>query len=363
MIYLGWLGRRVPDRRLIAHAGVYMWLLPLITVLGLPLLFAGPIRRPRPLLDAARSPPPTRPRHPTHRHARTLRLIRRRATDKLASPPLTPTRIPCYCFWHDAIRAAGGNRGKETVGWVIADVRSSVRPRFEAAPSHVTASAPGKHPRQSRRDAQRRRRSSRRGSKEPPLATVSMPKNAFLHGRWTIEDSARLYGMADWGKGYFGVNPHGHVTVMPDQEPRRTDRPARPGRRPGRPRRPHPRAHPLLRHPRAPPPRDPHRLRQGHRRERSTAASYSCVYPIKVNQQRHVCEEIANARPRTQASASRPAPSPNCSRSSALVRGPGRACPSSATASRTTSSSRPSSSPPSSAATSSPSSRSSASSS
>jgi hypothetical protein len=43
MIYLGWLGRRIPDRRIVSLTGVYMWLLPLITVLGLPLLFAGPI--------------------------------------------------------------------------------------------------------------------------------------------------------------------------------------------------------------------------------------------------------------------------------------------------------------------------------
>ena len=37
---------------------------------------------------------------------------------------------------------------------------------------------------------------------------------------WSIEDSLELYGANDWGKGYFGVNAAGHVTVLPDQDDR-----------------------------------------------------------------------------------------------------------------------------------------------
>lgn len=49
------------------------------------------------------------------------------------------------------------------------------------------------------------------------ILTVPRKKTAFLHGRWTCEDAARLYGLGDWGQGYFGVNDEGHVTVNPDK--------------------------------------------------------------------------------------------------------------------------------------------------
>lgn len=42
-------------------------------------------------------------------------------------------------------------------------------------------------------------------------------KNAFLHGRWTVGIPLRLYGAADWGKGYFDVNQD--VSVMPGKSP------------------------------------------------------------------------------------------------------------------------------------------------
>src|SRR5690606_9404541 len=51
------------------------------------------------------------------------------------------------------------------------------------------------------------------------MATITTPRSAFLHGQWTVDDAARLYGLADWGKGYFGVNAQGHLTVMPTKEP------------------------------------------------------------------------------------------------------------------------------------------------
>lgn len=124
------------------------------------------------------------------------------------------------------------------------------------------------------------------------MATISMPKNAFLHGRWTVEDSARLYGMADWGKGYFGVNQKGHVSVLPGKNPAEqidlldlvnglVDRGVH--------------SPVLIRFSGI----LEHRLREIRVAfdkaiaEHAYAGNYHCVYPIKVNQQRHVCEEIA----------------------------------------------------------------------
>ena len=33
--------------------------------------------------------------------------------------------------------------------------------------------------------------------------------------RWTISDSAELFEVAAWGKGYFSVNAAGHICVHP----------------------------------------------------------------------------------------------------------------------------------------------------
>jgi arginine decarboxylase len=125
------------------------------------------------------------------------------------------------------------------------------------------------------------------------MATITYGKNAFLHGRWSAEDSARLYGLADWGKGYFGVSESGHLTAMPDKDPARqidlheviTGLKERGIHTPV-----------LLRFNEI----LAHRLRQIRKAfddamaEQSYTGAYSCVYPIKVNQQRHVCEQIAN---------------------------------------------------------------------
>ena len=111
------------------------------------------------------------------------------------------------------------------------------------------------------------------------------------HG-WTAQDSAKLYGINNWGHGYFSVNDEGHVVVHPHGEfgklsvdlktlvdelrerdiqlpclIRFTD---------------------ILKH----------RVGQIHdafanaTREHEYKGDYRCVYPIKVNQQRHVVEEI-----------------------------------------------------------------------
>jgi arginine decarboxylase len=109
--------------------------------------------------------------------------------------------------------------------------------------------------------------------------------------QWKVLDALETYEVRHWGKGYFGINERGHVTVHPNKRPeqaidlkdlvdqlqergiqlpiliRFTD---------------------ILRH------------RVGEIYEAFKAAidefgyqgGYNCVYPIKVNQQRHVVEEI-----------------------------------------------------------------------
>lgn len=109
--------------------------------------------------------------------------------------------------------------------------------------------------------------------------------------KWKTQDALDTYGVRHWGKGYFGINQSGHVTVHPSKRPdqsidlkqlidqlqargiqlpillRFTD---------------------ILRH----------RVGEIHDafrtaiREFDYLGNYCCVYPIKVNQQRHVVEEI-----------------------------------------------------------------------
>ncbi|MBX3359121.1 MAG: biosynthetic arginine decarboxylase [Phycisphaeraceae bacterium] len=125
------------------------------------------------------------------------------------------------------------------------------------------------------------------------MATVTSSRSAFLHGKWTTDDAARLYGLPDWGKGYVGVTPTGNLTVMPTKDPARqidlnevvTGLRERGIHTPV-----------LLRF------NDilVHRLREIRKAfddamtEQAYTGGYTCVYPIKVNQQRHVCEQIAN---------------------------------------------------------------------
>ncbi|MFM9994669.1 MAG: biosynthetic arginine decarboxylase [Phycisphaerales bacterium] len=125
------------------------------------------------------------------------------------------------------------------------------------------------------------------------MATISGTRSAFLHGQWTAEDSARLYGVADWGKGYVGVNAAGNVTVMPDRNPaRQID------------------LHEVVAGLRERGVHTPvllrfndildHRIRELRKAfddamaDQAYKGGYACVYPIKVNQQRHVCEQIAS---------------------------------------------------------------------
>ena len=108
---------------------------------------------------------------------------------------------------------------------------------------------------------------------------------------WKIEDAVETYGINLWGKDYFGINAEGHVTVHPTKRPdqaidlkelvdqlqargiqlpillRFTD---------------------ILRHRVG----EIHDAFRAAIREYDYEGSYCCVYPIKVNQQRHVVEEI-----------------------------------------------------------------------
>src|SRR5829696_7647971 len=108
---------------------------------------------------------------------------------------------------------------------------------------------------------------------------------------WTVKDSGRLYGIRNWGQGYFSINPDGHVAVHPSQQPNNSidlkklvdELRERDIQLPA-----------LIRF------TDilKHRVGRIHEafdqaiRENDFRGRYRCVYPIKVNQQRHVVEEI-----------------------------------------------------------------------
>ncbi len=109
--------------------------------------------------------------------------------------------------------------------------------------------------------------------------------------RWTTTDAAELYDVAAWGKGYFSVGDNGHLWVHPTKEPnRRVDlknlvdslvlrginlpiliRFAE-----------------ILKH-RI---QELHDAFQAAIAEHNFQGKYICVYPIKVNQQRQVVEEV-----------------------------------------------------------------------
>jgi arginine decarboxylase len=110
---------------------------------------------------------------------------------------------------------------------------------------------------------------------------------------WSITEAAELYDVPRWGQGYFSVNEHGHLQVHPTKDPARAvdlkrlvDRLQLRGL-----------AVPiLLRF------TDilQHRLGEIHGAfqqaitQHQFQGRYCCVYPIKVNQQRQVVEEVLN---------------------------------------------------------------------
>ncbi len=110
---------------------------------------------------------------------------------------------------------------------------------------------------------------------------------------WPIASAQQMYGVRNWGQGYFDINELGHVTVHPNKQPtpavdlkELVDQLGIRGIRP-------PvliRFTDILRHRVA-------EIAAAFRKaitENEYKSGYTCVYPIKVNQQRHVVEEITD---------------------------------------------------------------------
>jgi arginine decarboxylase len=109
--------------------------------------------------------------------------------------------------------------------------------------------------------------------------------------RWTTADAGELYDVASWGKGYFSVGENGHLWVHPSRDPARgidlkelVDKLVLRGI-----------SLPILirfadilRHRLT----EIHNAFQASIAEHGYHGGYSCVYPIKVNQQRQVVEEV-----------------------------------------------------------------------
>jgi arginine decarboxylase len=109
--------------------------------------------------------------------------------------------------------------------------------------------------------------------------------------RWSTAEAAELYDVAAWGKGYFSVGKEGHVWVHPEKDPARgldlkelIDNLQLRGI-------PLPiliRFGQILKHRLG----EMHQAFQNAIAEHGYKGQYCCVYPIKVNQQRHVVEEV-----------------------------------------------------------------------
>jgi arginine decarboxylase len=109
--------------------------------------------------------------------------------------------------------------------------------------------------------------------------------------RWTATDAAEIYDIARWGKGYFSVSEQGHVLVHPTKDPQKfidlkqlVDRLQLRGidlpiliRFAG-----------ILKHRLG----EIHNAFQAAINEHKYTGRYCCVYPVKVNQQRQVVEEV-----------------------------------------------------------------------
>src|ERR1041384_3742723 len=133
-------------------------------------------------------------------------------------------------------------------------------------------------------------------SVRPDAMTISFQSTRGTFGmelieQWKIQDALDIYEVRHWGKGYFGINDKGHVTVHPNKKPEQAvdlkeliDQLQERGIQ----------LPILLRF------TDILRQRVGEIYEAFKTAiseynyqgNYVCVYPIKVNQQRHVVEEI-----------------------------------------------------------------------
>jgi arginine decarboxylase len=126
------------------------------------------------------------------------------------------------------------------------------------------------------------------------MATVKSPDAPPLRepaDRWSIAEAGERYDVSRWGKGYFSVGNNGHLWVHPNKEPARcidlkelVDNLQLRGIslplliRFGE----------ILQHRLG----EMHQAFQTSITEQGYKGSYCCVYPIKVNQQRQVVEEV-----------------------------------------------------------------------
>src|SRR6202795_4768118 len=126
------------------------------------------------------------------------------------------------------------------------------------------------------------------------MATVRANETAPVRepaDRWSIAEAGELYDVASWGKGYFSVGNNGHIWVHPDKDTNRSldlkelvyNLQLRGIALPilirfGE----------ILKHRLG----EMHQAFQNAIAEHSYKSSYCCVYPIKVNQQRQVVEEV-----------------------------------------------------------------------
>ncbi|HBY63668.1 MAG TPA: arginine decarboxylase [Solibacterales bacterium] len=133
--------------------------------------------------------------------------------------------------------------------------------------------------------------SSRRGF---PKLNLRLTEGAQVYEpteRWTTTDAAELYDVAAWGKGYFSVGDNGHLWVHPSKEAdRRADLKSivdslilRGINLPILIR-----FTEILKHRLG----ELHDAFQASIAEHNYKGGYCCVYPIKVNQQRQVVEEV-----------------------------------------------------------------------
>jgi len=124
------------------------------------------------------------------------------------------------------------------------------------------------------------------------VSTTSRLARAWRQGDpWTVTDASELYEIERWGKGYFSIGPNGHVRVHANRTPERSidlkqlvDHLQLRGI--GLPILI--RFRDILRQRLA----DIHTAFQTAMTQHSYEGRYFCVYPIKVNQQRQVVEEV-----------------------------------------------------------------------
>jgi arginine decarboxylase len=120
-----------------------------------------------------------------------------------------------------------------------------------------------------------------------------LPKPWQVGEPWTVTDAGELYEIARWGKGYFSIDKSGHVLVHPTKEPSQSidlkqlvDHLQLRGI--GLPILV--RFRDILRHRLS----DIHQAFQSAIAQHQYEGKYLCVYPIKVNQQRQVVEEVVD---------------------------------------------------------------------